>query len=82
MINFLKRNCVDMSNLKEVVDISILVLALGLFIVDDPHVGVQDVLVEVLALQQVQSNEPLVGDVVELHVVLDFPAIERTAEVH
>ena len=37
-----------MSYLKEIVDISVFVLALGLFVADDPHVGVEDVLVEVL----------------------------------
>ena len=40
-----------MSYLKVIVDISVLVLALGLFVVDDPHVGVEDVLVEVFTLE-------------------------------
>lgn len=42
-----------MSNLKEVVDISILVFALWLFIVDNPGVSIENILVEVLTPHQV-----------------------------
>ena len=44
--------------------------------VDHPVLVVDDVLVEVFTPDQVHVDEPLVGDVVELHVVTLLPIVK------
>jgi len=70
------------SEWNEVVDIAELVLDLTLFLVDDPFFIVDDVLVGVLTAGKVNSGEPLISDVIELHLVTLLPAVERAANLH
>ena len=64
------------SDIDEIVHISGWVLALWLFSIEHPVLVVDDVLVEVFAPDQVHVDEPLVGDVVELHVVTLLPIVK------
>jgi hypothetical protein len=54
-----------------------------LFLIVDPVVVVDDVLVVVLLSHlQVQSNEPLVCEWIELHVMSLLPVVERSANLN
>ena len=64
------------SDIDEIVHISGWVLALWLFSIEHPVLVVDDVFVEVLPLDEVHVDEPLVGDVVELHAVALLPIVK------
>ena len=64
------------SQIYEVVQIACPVLTLWFLVIDYPVLVVDDILVEVLSLDQVHIDEPLVGDVVELHAVALLPIVE------
>ena len=67
---------VSESDAGKVVDVALLVPALAFFLVDDPVVAIDDVLVEVVSLRQADSGEPLARNVVELHPVPLLPVVE------
>jgi hypothetical protein len=70
------------SDWNEVVDISELILDLTLLLVDGPFFIVDDVLVGVLTAGKVNRGEPLISDVIKLHLVTLLPVVERAADLH
>ena len=66
-----------------VINVAGLIFSLRFFIVYDPVLVINDVFVEELsACLQMDCDEPLVSEIVELHVMPSLPIVHRAAQLN
>jgi len=67
-----------LSKIKNIVDISEIILFLGFFFIDNPVFIIDNILIEILSSLKMECDEPLVCEIVKVHWVSYFPVVHSS----